>query len=140
MNDVNQDRMFIKRMNGNSFNKALQFWERYNPWKKLMFNFFWNDQYSSSVMSSWVRYNVVGTYNDTTKDKKIYINGVNVWSMSATGTPDFWTNNDIYIWSNEDWTTSLFYWLMSNLIIEDKEWSATDVSNYYNSTKSLYWL
>ena len=67
---------------------------------------------------------------------KIYLDWVYYWTNAH------YFNRPIYrIWS---WKDSSYYynfpWKLSNLIIESKEWSASEISDYYNKTKSKYWL
>ena len=139
LNNRDNDAMFVKRWNWNSAGKNLQFWMRKNQSYKTMFNFFTYDQYGNTSLNTNTRYNIIVTYNYSTKAKNIYLNWSNNWSTTSAWQIDFWTV-DVYIWSNEDWSASVVNWLMSNLIIENKEWSSTEVSNYYNSTKTLYWI
>ena len=44
----------------------------------------------------------------------------------------------IYVWWEQSWTGRLTGY-MSNLIVENKAWTATEILNYYNQTKSNYW-
>lgn len=43
------------------------------------------------------------------------------------------------IWRQNNWGNT-YYWYMSELIVEDKIRTAQEIANYYNQTKSNYWL
>lgn len=45
----------------------------------------------------------------------------------------------LFIW-HDRWDTTAGSWYVSNLIIEKTWWSQSDVTAYYNLTKSNYWL
>ncbi len=42
------------------------------------------------------------------------------------------------IWNDGNW--NYINWYMSNFIIEDKAWSAQEITDYYNQTCADYWL
>jgi hypothetical protein len=69
---------------------------------------------------------------------KIYLDWVYYWTNAH------YFNRPIYrIWSWKESNNSYYYnfpWKLSNFILETKEWSAQDVTDYYNQTKSNYWL
>lgn len=37
-------------------------------------------------------------------------------------------------------TTDYFFWNISEVIVESTQWTAQEVLDYYNGTKSLYWI
>jgi hypothetical protein len=82
--------------------------------------------------NQWV-YAVV-TYDGSSM--KIYKN----WVLNTSASPSYdisWDTNPLKIWAY--WNSSYcFYGYMSEIIIENKIWSAQEVANYYNQTKSLY--
>ena len=61
-------------------------------------------------------------------------------------------NNMPTTWNSATWTmvvlggkanysySEKYTWYISNAIVEDKTWNATEVSDYYNQTKWYYWL
>lgn len=83
------------------------------------------------------RTNSVMTYSNSLWT--LYVNGVSQVTWSETS-PAYWSK--VYIGQNLDWTStaSTFYGNLSNFILEDKARTATDILNYYNQTKSNYWL
>ena len=138
LNDRSKPACFTRRFKANSARQCLQLFMRTSQSYKLAFNFFTYDQYSNSSMNTGTWYNVVATYNYSTRAKNIYLNGSNNWSTTSSWQIDFWTA-DIYIWDTGS-NTDPMNWIMSNYILEDREWSSSEVSDYYNQTKSLYWL
>ena len=82
--------------------------------------------------------NIIVTVNWSTWN--IYKN----WSLYTTRT-DWWNvvANSIAIWTNSSASypqNNRFYGYLSNAIIENKTRTAQEVANYYNQTKSDYWL
>lgn len=45
-----------------------------------------------------------------------------------------------FIWATNPYGNQFIYGYMSDVIIEDKAWTATEISDYYNLTKWNYWL
>ena len=83
-------------------------------------------------------HNYVLTYSNTNK-WKVYVDGVQI-AMTNNPSVSFdtlWTNYAVGIWRNNDYDKSLD---LSNFIIEDKERTAQDISDYYNATKWDYWI
>lgn len=61
---------------------------------------------------------------------------ISTFSQSQSISSD---TNKLILWGY--WNSNYcFYWYLSKIIIENKVWTATEVLNYYNQTKSLYWL
>ena len=89
-----------------------------------------------SQSNKW--YHVVITNDWTTK--KAYID----WTLVATETNTSTSSTqsvDTRIGSAVRYNyDSYFNWNISKVIFEDKTWSADEVSEYYNNTKSNYWL
>ena len=115
---------------------------------------------------SWADFNIADTWGEWTtpvaynisREEWYYIYYTwTVWQASGVWgiiSPD-WVNHTsplitpvvinswiITIWRNwnsgyNDW---YYMWKLSNVIIEDKIWTTQDILNYYNQTKSLYWL
>lgn len=83
-----------------------------NTWKLITF-----------VHSSWV----------TTA----YINWVflKTWSWTFNTT---WSN--IWVWVSPYSPTYYTSWNFSNFIVENVAWSAQEIADYYDLTKSLYWI
>jgi hypothetical protein len=70
----------------------------------------------------------------------LYMNGSSVGSGTSTINS---FRDEFRIWVNDgdSWTTPKYMtWYMSDLIVENKARTAEETANYYNSTKSNYWL
>lgn len=69
---------------------------------------------------------------------RIYLDNIEVATSSYTSTDRYsWT---MYIWRTEDAGYYWFNWWLSEFIIEKKARSDEERTNYYNQTKSNYWL
>lgn len=89
------------------------------------------DATTSSLWNTWIY--VVYTY--TWWVHKCYINGTlygtGSWNLNITS----WYRKSI--WSTD---TNHYWYSLSNIIIENKVRTAQEISDYYNLTKSNYWL
>lgn len=98
----------------------------------------WNTATVSSSFALNTRYNVVVTYNNSTNIVSFYKNWTLIWSVNN----GWYVNWSWYswwtIWYSQSNTSSASY--LSNVILENKAWTAQEVSDYYNLTKSNYWL
>ena len=100
------------------------------------------DTWYSLSINTW--YNIVFTYISWTL--KIYVNWTLVSTQSRTintHTPDYfwvWRRWEYASWTA--WSNVLVanWWKVSELFAENKTWTATEVLDYYNLTKSNYWL
>ena len=96
-------------------------------------------EYNLKDVSSWVF--TVSTYNATTYDRKFYVNWQLQWTWS-------WQMNSNYVnyftfsntQDNSSSTSKRWKWWASGLIVENKIWTEQEILNYYNQTKSNYWL
>jgi hypothetical protein len=67
----------------------------------------------------------------------VYVNWTNVYTDSYTS----------FVWKTQQrWVAydqhdrAKHYWQYSNLIIENRVWTASEILNYYNATKWDYWI
>ena len=77
--------------------------------------------------------NIVFTHSSWTN--KVYVN----WSLVDTRSKNFTFYNS-RLWMLADpnnWSNGMNGWF-DEMIIEDKEWTAQEISDYYDQTKSLY--
>lgn len=90
------------------------------------------------VAQANVWYHLVLTNDWTTK--KAYIN----WQLAATESAISVTSTktiSLRIWSATYYNSHTeFNWNISQVILEDKTWTATEVEDYYNQTKWNYWI
>ena len=92
------------------------------------------DGYYSYALNTGTWYYV--TLDRSWNSLNISVNTSTVWT---------WTNNKTYTTSwwyqiGNDGTGTLINWYMSNLIIENKAWTAQEREDYYNQTKANYWI
>ena len=91
---------------------------------------------SSSVISWWHNWLVVRSAPNTL----LYIDGQLAFSWTQTSS---YTNTDaVLIWAGTNWSTTDYYvsWHMSNVIVENAARTAQEILDYYNNTKSNYWI
>lgn len=91
-------------------------------------------------LNEW--YNISVTYNYTTKKWRTYVNWDldNSWIDTTTYAINW---NTAYIWAFAWYPNDTNYRLKGNVskyIVENKEWSSTDVKMYFHQTKWNYWL
>ena len=122
--------------NYSAFDKTLALWET----NKATSYVYYNGQKKS--IQSWVSTNawqmLASVFDGTTL--KTYVNTTNN-SISCWGSYTGYSNATLVVGAkiNSGYLKS-YYWLMSNVIIEDKAWTAEEITDYYNYTKSNYWI
>ena len=105
---------------------------QYNPWLLVVSpGWFWRIQLTSN--SKWV--NVVVTYDYNNKTAIMYVDGV-AGTSNTNANPPWWT----YIRIGGKTSTWWWYGWLSEFIVEWKVWTAQEILDYYNNTKSNYWL
>ena len=83
-------------------------------------------------IGSW--YNITMTKSWTTY--KIYIN----WALAVSWTSwNFTDTSTLYLWMTYE-TARCWNWCLSNAIFEDVARTAEEIADYYNYTKSNYWI
>lgn len=104
-------------------------------WNYVYWVVSFDDYGSAYTQNAW--YNIVTTYNNM--EVSSYINWTFIYSLTYSRSE---TTGTLRInWAVD--TTSSNYrcaWWLSELIIEDKVRTAAEISDYYNNTKSNYWL
>ena len=111
----------------------------------------WTHLFASTATNNW---DLIAVGNVFTKNNvwenyvlvrnitnwELYKNWVKVWSATS------WNWNIVQNWNashiGRNWASSQanITWYLSNFIIESTAWSAEEISDYYNQTKSNYWL
>ena len=101
---------------------------------------------SSSKIYCW-SWEYTQTFNATTRyyititNWKFYLNGNELFTCgsfsSSWNTLSIWTN-----YKNSEWANykRALNWKMSRIILESVNRTQEEISNYYNQTKSLYWI
>ena len=109
-------------------------WFKYWTWLCIGSWYWWYESIKSwNINGSWHLLVNVTNWTSSTQylDWVLYQSLTN--SLSDTQT---W----LYIWWAQQNTSERLSWYESELIVENRAWIATEVSNYYNLTKSNYWL
>lgn len=85
-------------------------------------------------ISNWTWYNICLWYDNNWS--YWYLNWELVFSTSSL--PYNW-DSTVWVFSTRGWSWS---WtaIISNFIVESKQWTQSEISNYYNQTKSQYWI
>ena len=98
-------------------------WIYYNWWKQVDY--------------SWTLTGVhLITWTKTSSKLTFYIDGVQVAQSSwSYGTTASWSVNNTWLWRNINGTGS---WTCGDVIIENRCWTADEISEYYNQTKAKY--
>ena len=95
---------------------------------------------TATSLNTW--YNIISTYNYSTRKYNNYVNAVNdvTWTLSAQYSLPAWNTFNIWAIANSTGNTNYrVYWKLTEYIIEKKEWTQTDVTNYFNLTKWRFW-
>ena len=107
-----------------------------NNTNKIMIWGWTNDRNTGYVppLNTWI--NICVTHSNWALN--VYVN----WSLIYTWTVSYTiTSTATNIWSWVQWSSWLkMIWLQSELILENKVRTDAEISNYYNLTKSTYWL
>lgn len=124
---------------------------RWNDWFSLKLEWRWPSQwfypalasgssqmFSNSSVTAWWSWKNVCITRDSSGNYKYYIN----WTVSQTwsgGVPNNYS--ELWLWYSNSYGTSRWATLnIKDYIVETVARNATEVSDYYNLTKSNYWL
>ena len=112
-------------------------WVVWNTWNNstTQHNFIISEKF----WTGWTNMVLVKTWTTVT----IYQNWTQIWTDSGWYNVTLpWWRNTVTIWHNTLMTsdTQAAVWYLKDYIIENRVWTSTEVSNYYNQTKSNYWL
>lgn len=98
-----------------------------------------NATVSSSVsdFTNWHNYIIVKNWTTL----KLYKD----WTLVSTWTSPYnvsipWWRNTVYLWHSTMMTQSSQWspWYLKDYIIENKDWTQSEITNYYNKTKNHY--
>ena len=106
-------------------------------WADFLKVMFWgwdNDRNTGYFPTKDVWLNIVATHKNWTV--KLYVNWQSEYSGAVSYTIQSWFT---WIWCGVQKNNAMI-WKLSNIIVENVVWSATDVANYYNDTKANYWI
>lgn len=120
---------------------GLFFAPRINGWN-YSFMGYARDFNTSTSVPTWVWQLVTLTYNWSTV--VYYINGTKIYySNLSLNTTAVWNTRKFVIWCRLDASATPWNyvtWYMSNMVLENVDWTEQEVSDYYDLTKSNYWL
>lgn len=123
-------------------NRYYSFWEWGSPYR--MRSSYWDNdlQVNLSTPTFPTGWEYLVTTVDSNNLWTLYKNATSLW------TKDFWTWRNVsswylYVWADSaaistSWTR--YTWYLSEVIIESKTRTAQEISDYYELTKSNYWL
>lgn len=101
------------------------------------FNVWWFSSRYPAVINTWYYITIVREWANCS----YYVNGTLVDSTVITWTWQSWSHTPLLqinsIWSNSNYVNNNY---LGEFIIEDKARTATEISNYFNQTKSDYWI
>ena len=94
---------------------------------------------SSIANDTTSRHNLVLTYYNNTN--YLYVDKTLLWSKTASSASTYNNTDAMMIWCFYYPSYGYrFNWNLSNIILESRQWSASDISTYYNNTKSYFGL
>ena len=129
VNNINQKQSSIWRASGANAWLSYSSTQWYYVWEN-------NTYFGKTATNHW--YLIAYCNSSTAADKKQYI--VDNWTITSISC----NNNDNALNTTKNVILSdsnaYFNWYMSALIIEDRIWTEQEISDYYNQTKSNYWL
>lgn len=109
-------------------------------WTVYSFMGYNRDFNTSTTVQTWKWQLQTITYDGTTV--KYYLDWNLIWnSNQSLSTTAIWSTWKFTVWCRLNSSTNpwnYINWYMSNLIVEDKVWTATEITDYYNLTKSDY--
>ena len=113
--------------------ELLRYWSNFWPWI---------DRSTNKInCSPWTSTNTIPSKNTSWALLTYTYDGS--WHLKLyMNTTEIWTNNSAspWIWANLILCNTNFKWWLSNVIMEKSCWTSAEISDYYNLTKSNYWL
>ena len=126
-------KMYLVAIWINSPNVAVIYW--FNSWQIELYSYINPTTYRTTIKSStpqntWMCIWFVRHTNsvDTYYNWQLVNSGVTWWSSNNDWAYFWWSSNERLKWSQ------------NNIILESRLWTAQDMADYYNLTKSNYWL
>lgn len=108
----------------------------------ISFAFYADDLDSTYTFQANKWYNLVWTYNRSSKSMKIYVNWTLIWSKTSSWYPNFWSSN-VFLWKR-NYSVSAeaipFNWIQAQFIAENKEWNQQEITDYWNYISEKYGL
>lgn len=128
----------------------IRYWAAGTSWQWVWLATNTNWKYSASVYWTSIYWDIMTadawvllTFTSSWNTFNFYVNGVLVWTKTATiNTSAITSSLPLRLMRSHDTNSSSYQvrWYLSEVIIEDKTWTATEIANYFNSNKAKYWL
>lgn len=98
--------------------------------------------YNNTGIANWTWMHVVYTIWESWNS--LYVNGSQVTMTYHRGNASAWLSyarafSSIMLWKHQA-NIAYYQWYLSNAIIENRVWTAQEIADYYNQTKSNYWF
>lgn len=126
-----------------TWSNSYKWWVEIIAWTTDYIDYaFWYDDMTTSwpyALNAW--HNIVCIYDKPNSRQKLYVDWTFIWQRTTTYTHTINGSYQFALWSdawNNDYNN--FRWYISEFILENKEWTAQEVSDYYNATKATYWV
>ena len=109
-------------------------------WVATLSRYIWTSyNIADWTVNDWAWHHILGTYTSTWWTK-LYVDWVYI-DADATTTSVSSSSGYTFIWWHQSWQSQFtFSWNISNVILETAERTAQEITDYYNQTKSLYWI
>ena len=124
-----------------SFNNSYKWWSMILEYDDNRLRFaFWYDDCDSDINPWNQRVNIWVKFKKSTNQQFIYVNWVLRNSRTTTYTHSLKVLN-LCIWWRASWNTdNNWKWYLSKIIFEKVWWSDSEFLEYFNKTRSKYWI
>lgn len=105
--------------------------------RRIYFGFFSNDTSTDPILNAGTWYNIVWSYNATTRERKMYLNSQFIFgNISNAAYAGVSANTSIgsYVWSANTVTNGL----LNNIMLYDKVLTDAEIQNNYNILRRRY--
>lgn len=102
---------------------------------------FWARQYPDSILwLVWDKLWHLHTYVADSTWYEYFIDWISMWTKTnKPRTVSVSNSYPFYVWTYNG-SIQFMVWYLSNLIVEDRRWSESEIQNYFNTYKTIYWL
>lgn len=109
----------------------LYWWTRDSTWD------IWNEVIAFDINQDvWVMWTIIRRWSVWA----IYKNNVLTWNWNSAASLNYNSSYVWAIWAHEISNPNYYIWYISNFIVERCAWTDKQRQEYFNATKSLYWI
>jgi hypothetical protein len=109
----------------------LYWWTRDKTWD------IWSEVVAFDInQDTWVLWTMTRQWSSW----KVYKNNVLFWSWTSSASLNYNANYTWAIWWHEVSNPNYYIWYISDFIVEQWAWSDQQRDEYFNATKTLYWV